>query len=394
MRMIVKQMKKALLCLVAAVVLLSGIAVHAAAVPEVKLTAPAPAKAENKISSDTVIMKINGEPVKEAQLDELVQAMLNEFLSQFGGMVKANSLPPEILENARIAGIKRLKDQVLLDQAVKAAKIEPTPAQIDDEMATMEARMKIFKGDDVTLKGEIAKAAAENKAMSEAELTGRIKDQCKIQLQLMTVIEKETGGHVTPTPEDVKAIYDKDPSRWARLHAAHILIESKPSQGTVTQVDKEALDKAKKVLEEARAAKDFGEVAKKNSADPGSAKEGGDLGYFTFEKMDPAFSKAAFALKPGQISELVQTRFGYHIIKAIDLKQVALDDPKNTVDTRRRIILAERNVKLPVLYPEAVQSLAKKAKIEDLVPMPKPAEKAPESDIKVAPIAPKAGKKK
>jgi len=400
MQMTVKKMRRAVLCLVAAMLLLSGAGAFAAATPEIKLEPPAPPKAENKISSTTVIMKINGEQVKEGQLDELVDSMLNEYLGQFGGMVTASSLPPEILESARTQGLKRLKEQTLLDQAVKASKVEPTEAQIQDEWLTMETRLKIAMGEDTSFKAQIVKAVAQSKdkTVTEDFITKKLKDQFKSQLQLMTVVEKESGKRVSPTPEEVKSIYDKDPAQWGKVRASHILIETKPPQGTVAAVDQEARKKAQDALKEARASKDFGVVAKKYSSDKETAEKGGDLGFFIYEKMEPAFSKAAFALKPGQIGELVETHYGYHIIKAVEVQSVKLDDPKNTLDTRRRIILAERNNKLPLLYPQAVMSLASKAKIEDLMPKPAapaPVPVAPEAKAVPAPkAAPKAKAKK
>lgn len=389
--MIIKRMKRVLLCLAGAAVAMSGAGAYAAATPEIKLEAPAPPKVENKISSNTVIMKINGEEIKEGQLDEIVDAMLNEYLGQFGGMIQASSLPPEIRESARTQGLKRLKEQTLMEQAVKSYKFEPTEAQIQDEWKTMETRLKIAMGDEATFKDQIAKAVAQSKEkdVTPEFITKKLKDQFKSQLQLMAVVEKESGGNVSPTADEVKTIFEKDPSHWGKVRASHILIEIKPSRGTATTMDQEARKKAQDVLKEARESKDFGALAKKYSEDKGSAEQGGDLGYFYFEKMEPTFSKAAFSMKAGQISDLVQSQYGFHIIKVVDVQPVKLDDPKNTVDTRRRIVLAERNGKLPILYPQAVMSLAKKAKIEDLMP----AAAKPDSDIKITPITPQAAPK-
>src|SRR5262249_61240498 len=77
----------------------------------------------------------------------------------------------------------------------------------------------------------------------------------------------------------------------------------------------EARTKAEDVLAKVKAGSDFAELAKKESQDPGSASKGGDLGLFARGRMVPAFEAAAFALEPGGVSDIVETPFGFHIIK-------------------------------------------------------------------------------
>lgn len=101
--------------------------------------------------------------------------------------------------------------------------------------------------------------------------------------------------------------------RGAEVRARHILFAVKEDapEEEVSKVRAQALQ----VLDEARKGKDFTELAKKYSQDPSVAKNGGDLGTFSQGQMVPAFEEAAFALKPGEISNLVRTPFGFHIIK-------------------------------------------------------------------------------
>ncbi len=107
--------------------------------------------------------------------------------------------------------------------------------------------------------------------------------------------------------------YKAQPSRFQqpeRVRARHILIPLKATDARAT-----AEDLRKQVL----AGADFAELAKKNSKDPGSASQGGDLGLFPKGKMVPQFDEAAFALsKPGDVSEVVETRFGFHIIQLVE----------------------------------------------------------------------------
>jgi parvulin-like peptidyl-prolyl isomerase len=99
--------------------------------------------------------------------------------------------------------------------------------------------------------------------------------------------------------------------------------------------------KAEEVLKRVRAGEDFSKLAKEFSTDPGSKEKGGDLGWFGAGQMVPAFEKAAFALKPGEISEIVETNFGYHIIKVDERKTETKDGKPEEKVHARHILIGE-----------------------------------------------------
>ena len=102
---------------------------------------------------------------------------------------------------------------------------------------------------------------------------------------------------------------------------------------------KQQKTKAEEVLKRVRAGEDFAKLAQEFSTDPGSKEKGGDLGWFGAGQMVPEFDKAAFALKPGEISELVETKFGYHIIKVDERKTETKDGkPEDQVHARHILI--------------------------------------------------------
>ncbi|MFS8933498.1 SurA N-terminal domain-containing protein [Cupriavidus taiwanensis] len=124
------------------------------------------------------------------------------------------------------------------------------------------------------------------------------------------------------TPEELKSYYESNIARFRvdeQRRASHILI-SAPKDAPAAQ-RQAAKDKATKLLEEVRKQPDsFAEVARKNSQDPGSAAKGGDLGFMGRGALVKPFEDAMYALKEGQVSDVVETDFGYHIIKLTGTK--------------------------------------------------------------------------
>ncbi|WP_342360404.1 peptidylprolyl isomerase [Terrarubrum flagellatum] len=170
--------------------------------------------------------------------------------------------------------------------------------------------------------------------------------------------------------EAMRKLYDetmKNQKPEMEVRARHILVESEGEA-------KQAYDRVTTGKE------DFGKVAGEVSKDPGSGKEGGDLGYFTQERMVPEFAEAAFKLEPGQISQPVKSQFGWHVIKLED-KRVKPAPPFEQVKPQIEQYMTRK------AHTELILSLREKSKIERLdkpaaPPTPAPATPAP------APVAP------
>ena len=159
----------------------------------------------------------------------------------------------------------------------------------------------------------------------------------------------------TPTPAAAEAwarsAYKAKPERFKtspEVQARHILIA-----GT----DADAKARAEKVLAELKAGADFAQLAKDNSADKSNADKGGDLGFFGRGTMVPEFDAAAFALaKPGDLSGLVQTKFGYHIIELQAKKDVRI----RTFDEVKDELVKEANA---AIVQDARSAYAEKAQV-------------------------------
>ena len=142
----------------------------------------------------------------------------------------------------------------------------------------------------------------------------------KIKLGYLMIDTKTFEGKVKVTDQEIKDHYELNRTGFfepKQVRARHILF--KLSQEANEEKEKRVREMAKLVLEKAREGKDFAALAKEYSEGPSKAK-GGDVGFFSEGKMAKPFEDAAFELKKGEISDLVLTRFGYHIIKVEDIK--------------------------------------------------------------------------
>ena len=143
----------------------------------------------------------------------------------------------------------------------------------------------------------------------------KIPEKRKIRYLLIDV-EALRAKTVVPA-SDIEREYNNNSEQYTtpeQVRASHILLKTEGKDDASVKARAEAL------LKQARNGADFAELAKKNSEDEASAKNGGDLDYFGRGRMVPEFDQAVFAMQPGAISDLVKTQYGYHIIKLVDKK--------------------------------------------------------------------------
>lgn len=142
--------------------------------------------------------------------------------------------------------------------------------------------------------------------------------------QVPAVSEAQIKQFEEKNADKISAYYNENINKYVKeseVKASHILVKVQPGS---SEDDKKAQkEKAQKILERLKKNEDFAEVAKNESDDTGSKVNGGDLGFFTAGMMVEEFSKAAFALKAGEISNIVESPFGFHIIKVIEIKPKA-----------------------------------------------------------------------
>ena len=117
----------------------------------------------------------------------------------------------------------------------------------------------------------------------------------------------------------------------------------------------------KKILKQLKAGEDFAKLATEHSEDPGSKTKGGDIGYFSKGRMAPEFEKTAFALKTGETSDIIQTNFGFHIIKLEDRRTRSIRPYATVKDQLQKKVAVDKKKKA---VDEYVQRISKDADIE------------------------------
>ena len=158
-----------------------------------------------------------------------------------------------------------------------------------------------------------------------------------------------------PSEEELKKSYEEHKADFEQVHARHILIRFQGSQlpikpGQKDLTEAEALAKAQGLRKRLQGGEDFAKIATDESDDTGSAAKGGDLGTFRHGQMVPTFEQAAFALKPGEVSEPVKTQFGYHVIKVESKENKSFEEVR--ADLERQLA--------PLQAQKVVDDLAKK----------------------------------
>lgn len=302
--------------------------------------APAPPKPLPAELPD-VLARVNGEPVTRADFDRLVKNV----------EASRGPIPADKRDEVLRSVLDQLITYSVLKQEAAARKIAVSDADVDAQVAQMQ---KQFPSE-----AEFTKAlAARNTTVAQ------LKADARVDMAINKVMEAELASTTAATDADAQDFYTKNPDKFKQgetVRASHILVEAK--EGVDEATKKVARAKIDGILKRAKAGEDFAALAKENSAD-GSAAQGGDLGFFPRGQMVPAFDQAAFALKPGEISDVVATQFGYHIIKLTEKKEAAMI-PLETV--KPRVLEFLTNQKKQQRVDSFVDEIKKRAKIEVLV---------------------------
>ena len=286
--------------------------------------APAPPAAPGKPIVEPlpdVVARVNGEVISKADLEEA----MTQLQARAGQPIPADQ---------RDTIVRSILDQLiafrLLRQESTSRKVTVPDAAIEGRITEIRSQ---FKSEEA-----FAQVLAEQKMTAEG-LRANLLEGMRID----QMIDAEVNARAAVTPQQVDAFYTGNPGefqRAERIHARHILIRVAPDADAATK--EQARTKVTDLLTQARAGGDFAALAKQHSEDPGSGPTGGDLGFFERGQMVGPFDEAAFLLMPGQTSEIVETQFGFHIIR-LEEKQAAGAVPLSEVRPQIEQFLQGRN---------------------------------------------------
>jgi peptidyl-prolyl cis-trans isomerase D len=337
----------------------------------------------SQFSSSEVVAKIEGHEITAGEFRKAYQAQLQAYRGAYGGkiseqMLRQLGIDQQILqqlvgERAALAEARRRGITVTNDEV--AQRILTLPAFQENGRFIGEARYRLILSmqqppltpeefEDQVRKslviGKLRSALTDWVTVSDADVQAEYnRRNGKVKLEVVPIVadkfrnqvqvsDAEVAAHfdahkadykvgekrraryllvdvdamrsrVVVTPREIERFYNENIDMYStpeQVRASHILL--KAGEGK----DEAAVKaKAEEVLKEAKApGADFAALAKKYSGDEATAKNGGDLDYFSRGRMVPEFDQVAFSLEPGQISDLVKTEYGYHIIKVTDKK--------------------------------------------------------------------------
>lgn len=190
--------------------------------------------------------------------------------------------------------------------------------------------------------GTIAVSDEEMRAYYEKKKESfRESEKAKVQYLLFNPVSFEDKADVTD--EEVQEYYQSESERFSEPHqvrARHILV--KVEKGASQEQEQKLREKAEQIRERLLKGEDFASLAQKLSEDTASAQKGGDLGYFKKGDMVKPFEQAAFALKVGEISQVVRSPFGFHIIRVDDIKEARVRTLEEVRDTIRSELRKEK----------------------------------------------------
>ena len=256
------------------------------------------------------VATVNGKDITLESFEDTLNAYKVTFENMYGKDVWT-----EKVEGGKTRGEQFKEDilnRMIQDELIYQKAEEKNQVPSEEELNKQYDEFKKSIGDNGEYVDSLKKSGISEKFLKE-----QMKRDIAIQNYTAEFIE-----NLKISEDDLNKYYNnnKEEFRKEEVKASHILISTQDAEGKALS-DKEKAEKKKKaqdILAKIKAGEDFAKLAKENSDDPGSAVNGGDLGFFARGVMVAPFEETAFSMKKGEVSDLVESQYGYHIIKVID----------------------------------------------------------------------------
>ncbi|HOK65349.1 MAG TPA: peptidylprolyl isomerase [Anaerohalosphaeraceae bacterium] len=286
--------------------------------PAAEKAAPAPALTP---AADAVVVTVNGQAILESKVAQEVEKRVQARLKMIPpGMEVPQERIQMLRDQTRRQVTEMLVDLALIEMALKEKNIQVAPEQAEQEMK------KFAEENGLTLEAMLEQITASGMSVDD------VKEQFLTRAKVEALMKAELGD-LKATEAEAKTYYDEHQQEFAQpelVTASHILLRT---QGKTEEEKAQIRQKMEGILQRARAGEDFAALAKEFSEDPGSKDRGGEYTFPRGQMVKP-FEDAAFSLQNGQISDIVETQYGYHIIKRTDHKDAgtqSFDEVKETL---------------------------------------------------------------
>ncbi len=293
------------------------------------------------------VLQVNDDVIYAADISLVMRNIAASYTTQ------GQQPPPE--EQLVQMATQRVVEQKLLTQEGRKAGIKP------DELSVAEMAQGVEKQ-----AGGIDQLNQSLAAMGTDR--NHLLDIVREMDIVRTFIKTRISPTITVSDEEIAAFYSENPEMFVteeQVHARHIIYSAGEDADADTVVNARA--NAEEARKRALAGEDFAELAKELSEGP-SAPNGGDLGFFVYKQMVPAFAEAAFALEPGGISEVVRTNFGFHVIKVEEKRPAGTLPLDSETGNHLRNLLTQK--KTAEAVGALIESLAESSNIKPLLAPP------------------------
>ncbi|MFW5796011.1 MAG: peptidylprolyl isomerase [Alkalispirochaeta sp.] len=299
-----------------------------------------------RITVEDAVARVNGQLLPRSEFDQVLASNIARFEAQ-----NQQAFDPQYRPQLERQVLDSLITRELLEQEAARLGVEVSDEQVDETLGQ-------FKGQ---FPNESAyQMALEQEGFTEDEFLGELRRQMVIE----EVIRTRAYDEVAVTEEQMRSFYDDNPQYFEisdQVEARHIILTTEGITDEETLAEKRA--EIEEIRQEIVDGADFAAVARERSEGP-SASDGGELGRFGRGQMVPEFEEAAFALEPGEISDVVETEFGYHILQVTDKVSGRTETFEEAQDNIETFLLEqERNVAVQ----HYLADLKEEAEIEELI---------------------------